>query len=109
MASGSAGGSDTFDDRLCAAAAAVAEARRRVERGSTGGTEALAVLVSGLLREADAASATRPAGTRALLVALLDEVQALLEAIEFERAAAGMRLKELAARGRAGQAYGARR
>jgi hypothetical protein len=28
-------------------------------------------------------------------VALLDEVQALLEAIELERAAAGMRLKEL--------------
>ena len=109
MASGSANGPDTFDDRLGDAAAAVAEARRRVERGNSGGAEALAGLVGGLLREVDAAPRTRPAGTRALLVALLDEVQALLEAIEHERAAASMRLKELAARGRAGQAYGVRR
>jgi hypothetical protein len=61
-----------------------------------------------LLREADA-SATRPAARGALLVALLDEVETLLEAIERERAAAGMRIKELASRGRAGHAYGAGR
>jgi hypothetical protein len=107
-APGAARGPDTLDDRLSTAAAAVSEARRRVERGDVGPTQTLAEMVGTLLREADA-SATRPAARGALLVALLDEVETLLEAIERERAAAGMRIKELASRGRAGHAYGAGR
>lgn len=94
------------DDRLDAVAAAVAEARRRVERGEAGGAGALAETLGEALREAAAARTVAPAATRARLVALLDEVGALLEAIERERAAAGMRLRELAMRGRAGHAYG---
>lgn len=96
----------TVDDRLDAVAAAVAEARRRVERGEAGGAGALAETLSEALRQAADARAAAPAATRQHLVALLDEVGALMEAIERERAAAGMRLRELAMRGRAGHAYG---
>jgi hypothetical protein len=108
-APGAAPGIDTLDDRLAATTAAVAESRRRVERGHSGDAGTLAELVGKVLREADPRSTVRPAATRALLVALLDEVQTFMEAIERERATAGMHLRDLAARGRAGQAYGAGR
>ena len=93
----------TVDGRLDAAAAAVAEARRRTSGGGEGRSEALARLVADALRLA--ASPAAAGGRRDRLLNLLDETERLVEAVERERTAAGLRLRELATRGRAGRAY----
>lgn len=91
------------DGRLDAAAAAVAEARRLIARGGQGRPEAMARAVADALRLAG--SPTAAGGRPDRLVNLLDEAERLVEAVERERTAAGLRLRELATRGRAGRAY----
>ena len=109
-AAGATGQPASLESRLDAAAAAVAEARRRIARGESGQPEALARIVGEALRLATGTGPPRTEAARArpFLLALLDETERLLETVERERAAAAMQLKELAARDRAGRAYGGR-
>lgn len=110
MTAGATGRPASLESRLDAAAAAVAEARRRIARGESGQPEALGLIVGEALGLAAGAVSPRIEVVRArpFLLALLDETERLLETVERERAAAAMQLKELSARDRAGRAYGRR-
>lgn len=99
----SAESSAAADGSLDDAAAAVAEVRRRIARGGEGRPEALARAVTDALRSAGTLPVAGERWDR--LLNLLDEAERLVEAVERERTAAGLRLRELATRGRAGRAY----